>query len=211
MDLVTALQQMESWLRNEERGVYVARLNRPSLSVGVGHSLTDALVRRIGKRGIPLVRRSTGGTAVLHVPGDLVWAIVLPRTDPNVGRDFIHAYGRLGAGVTQFLHSQGVEGSWKAPLGISNELCLLGSRGAAFQVDSRVLGGAAQHLSQTMLLHHGILPAQVETELIQELFHLPLETIGRHLVGLRELGIDPFDPTTIPALAQSLVESIRTP
>ncbi|MFZ1024365.1 MAG: hypothetical protein WAN87_09535 [Thermoplasmata archaeon] len=208
-NLASVLRSTETRLRSGGTGVFVARLNRRELSIGVGHSPSDELTTRCKQRKIPVLRRATGGSAVLHAPGDIAWSLVLPRDHPQVGRDFVNAYARLGEGVTRFLAARAVDAAWVESPGISRDYCLLGARGQVLQVKSRVLGGAAQHLSQAVLLHHGILPAQVDAGLLHDLFDLPPETIHARLTGLREIGIEPSDPNVLSGLAEYLASSVQ--
>ncbi|HEV8049833.1 MAG TPA: hypothetical protein VGP88_04505 [Thermoplasmata archaeon] len=152
--------------------VRVARVSAPALSLGVGQSMATPAARRARALGLPVFRRSTGGTGVLLGDGDVVWSIVLPRSDPRVGRDFVHAYPRFGHGVIRTLASFGVEAEWGPALGLSEEYCFLGSRGMALTVGGRVLGGAAQHATRSAVLHHGVLPHTIDRQRLEALFGL---------------------------------------
>lgn len=152
--------------------VRVARIDSPALSLGVGQPLSTATARRARALGLPVFRRSTGGSGVLLGEGDVVWSIVLPRDDPRVGRDFVHAYARFGSGVVRTLASFGVEAEWGPALGFSEEFCFLGSRGCALTNQGRALGGAAQHATRSAILHHGILPLTIDRQRLEAVFAL---------------------------------------
>lgn len=152
--------------------VRVARLSSPALSLGVGQRPSVSSARRARALGLSILRRSTGGTGVLLGEGDVVWSIVLPRDDPRVGRDFVRAYGRFGHGVVRTLASFGVEASWGPALGLSEEFCFLGARGCALTNNEKVLGGAAQHVTRTALLHHGVLPLTIDRQRLEAVFGL---------------------------------------
>ncbi|HYA54000.1 MAG TPA: hypothetical protein VEG42_00160 [Thermoplasmata archaeon] len=178
----------EAILRRAVPAVRVAVLIDRSVSYGVGVHTNSPFLARCAKEGIPTVRRTTGGTGILHAPGDLAWSVVLPRSDPRVGQDFVHAFDRLGEGVVRFLAERGVTARWQAPPGSDPEYCLLSARGSVLTHEGKILGGAAQHLAGSALLHHGILPVEVDRGLVQRLFHLPASSVGR-LSCLRELGV----------------------
>ena len=152
--------------------VRVARVSAPALSLGIGQRPSVASARRARALGLPVLRRSTGGTGVLLGDGDVVWSVVLPRNDPRVGRDFVHAYGRFGHGVVRTLATFGVEAVWGPALGLSEEYCFLGSRGCALTVSGRVLGGAAQHATRGAVLHHGVLPLSIDRQRLEAVFGL---------------------------------------
>jgi len=183
------LRADEALLRAGSGAVRVAVLSDLALSVGVEVPTSVEYVARARELGLPVVRRSSGGTALLHAPGDLAWALVLPRSDPRVGRDFARGYGRLGIGAVRFLQERGVPSSWAPSPGLSSSYCLLGSRGSVLTVAGRILGGAAQHLTQEALLHHGIIPHTLDRRLLASVFHLSTgEGLGR-LTCLEDLGL----------------------
>jgi len=170
--------------------VRVAVLTDRAVSYGVGVHPDSSFLGRSAKDGVPTVRRTTGGSGLLHAPGDLAWSIVLPRTDPRVGRDFVRAYPRLGEGVVRFLAERGVPSKWSDPPGTDPEYCLLSARGLVLKHDDRILGGAAQHLAGRALLHHGILPLEpLDRPLMRRLFGLSSGAVGQ-LTSLRELGVE---------------------
>lgn len=165
----------------------------PFVSVGVGVSRAAPFLARARGRGLPVVRRHTGGTALLHLPGDLLWCVVLPRTDPRIARGFVHAYELLGAPVVEFLRGLGVASSWEEPPGLSEEYCTLGRRGRVLKVGDRVVGGAAQHATGAAVLHHGTISWGTDRPLAVELF-------GTELGSAFELldGIGPKVPGSTP-------------
>jgi lipoate-protein ligase A len=201
----------EEYERRDERSLRralgsstAAVLSDRALSVGVGVPVDTDWVERTRRRGIPIVRRSTGGTGVLHEAGDLVWSIVLPRGDARVGRDYSHAYSRFGAGATGFLAGLGLDAGWTAPPAVSDSCCTLGARGCVLSVGDRVVGGAAQHLTRTALLHHGTISVTVDRDLLRELFDLVAPADADRLAGIREFEIDLSGPELAARLAAAL-------
>lgn len=174
----------EELLRNGEPAARVEVLASGALSVGVSQRDDAACVVRARRRGIPIVRRSTGGLALWHAPGDIAWSLVLPRSDPRVGNDFSKAYGRLGAGVVQLLRDFGISAAWTAPAGPVTEYCLLSGRGDVLTVEGRAVGGAAQHLTRKALLHHGVLSYRLDPSRLRELFDLSPVLVERSLTCL---------------------------
>ena len=174
-------------LRKGQLAVRVAVLSSHALSVGVGQRDDARCVVKAQQLGIPVVRRSTGGLGLWHSPGDVVWSLLLPRSDPRVGNDFSKAYGRLGASTVRFLEQLGVSAAWRPPTGPASEYCLLSGRGAVLTVADRAIGGAAQHLTRQALLHHGVLPYRLDPPRLQELFDLSPELVERSLTCLEQV------------------------
>jgi len=194
-------------LRRGVPAVRVAVLSDRAVSYGVGVRAEAPFLARSVKEGIPTVRRATGGTGLLHAPGDLAWSVVLPRGDPRVGRDFVRAYARLGEGVVRFLEERRVPTRWQEPPGSDPEYCLLSSRGLVLKHGDQVLGGAAQHLAGGALLHHGILPLELDRPLLRRLFGLSAAA-AQHLTSLRELGVDGAPEPLAWRLAASLSDTL---
>ncbi len=200
----------ERRLRAGAPAVRAAVLSDRSLSVGVGVRGEPGYVGRARRAGLAIVRRSTGGSGVLHLPGDLVWSIVLPRDDPEVGRDFARAYVRLGRGVGRFLAAQGVDARWVPAPGEVEECCVLSSRGQVLEAGGRILGGAAQHATRAALLHQGMIARRIDPELLDRIFGIPPATARTRLAGTDELGVHATPETLARALRDALaVEFLR--
>lgn len=180
----------EAALRRARVAWRAATLSDRSLSIGVGVPVTAAWVEEALRRGLPIVRRHTGGTGMLHAAGDLVWSIVLPRDDPRVGRDYARAYARFGAGATRFLADLGLDARWTAAPSLSRSCCTLGARGCVLTVDDRVVGGAAQHLTREAFLHHGTISLTVDRTVVRSLFDLTDPSDADRLAGITEFGIE---------------------
>jgi lipoate-protein ligase A len=188
------LDRHEELLRRGRPAVHVAPLGGTVVSYGVGVPERAAFLRRAELRGIPTVRRPSGGAGVLHRDGDLVWGVVLPRSDPRAGRDFARAYGRLGAGLVAALAELGQPADWVPAPGLSEEYCPLGHLGQVLALRTGFVSAAAQHLTATALLHHGTLSLEVDRSLVADLFAVPDAADVRRLSDLREAGVkEPVD------------------
>lgn len=183
------LELDEGLLQLGRPGFRVAVIRDRALSLGVAQADDSWSATRARAAGIPVLRRRSGGSGVLHLPGDLVWSLVLPRDDPRVGRDYVGAYARLGSGIVRFLNGLGVRSDWVPAFGLSREFCLFGSRGRVLAVDGRAVGGAAQHLTARALLHHGIVLQEVDRRLTSRLFGIGAPELEARLVGISDLGV----------------------
>jgi lipoate-protein ligase A len=191
--------------------VRAAVLSDRSLSVGVGVRGEPGYVRRAREAGLVPVRRSTGGSGVLHLPGDLVWSVVLPRSDPRAGHDFARAYARLGRGVVRFLADRAVHARWAPAPGLVEEYCVLSSRGEVLTVGPKILGGAAQHATAGALLHQGMIARRVEPELLRRVFGIAAPSVRDRLAGTEELGMTDAPEVLARGLRDALVAEFLTP
>lgn len=182
----------------------VRTVGRPFVSIGVAEREDGEAARRARALGLPVLRRSSGGTGLLHLAGDFVWSIVLPRTDPRVGRDYARAYHRLGSEVQSALTERGIPAAWTPAPGVDPHYCLLAPRGDVISVGGRALGGAAQHLTATALLHHGTLNVRLDRAQLADLFGLPVPLTERHLTSLTEAA----PALDVPALGERLARAL---
>ncbi len=197
-------------LRSGQPAMQVAILAGRALSVGVSQRDDAECIVRARRIGIPVVRRSTGGLGILHAPGDIAWSLILPRSDPQVGRDFSTAYGRLGEGLVRFLGELGVSSAWQLPIELPSEYCLLSGRGAVLTVAGRAIGGAAQHLTRLALLHHGVLPYHLDPSLLHEVFDLEPGLVRRSLTSLEQVVGD-VPPLELAHRLQSVLSADTSP
>ncbi|HTT25487.1 MAG TPA: hypothetical protein VMH90_00800, partial [Thermoplasmata archaeon] len=178
--------------RDQERlargdlSVHAGTLSDTSVSVGVAMPISPVIEAICAKRGWPIHRRSSGGTALLHRPGDLLFSVLLPAGDPRIGRGFVRAYGRYGAPLVRALATAGVEARWTTAFALSDQFCLFGPRGDVLAVGERALGGAAQHLTKAGLLHHAVVGASLDRGALAALFGVPDRLLADRLTAFGE-------------------------
>jgi lipoate-protein ligase A len=184
-----ALAVQERLLRSGEPAVHVATLRDTVVSYGVGVDPQASYIGRVHADGVRTVRRPSGGSGIVHLPGDLVWAVVLPRRDPRVGRDFVRAYDRFGRGVATALAGFGASAKWVGAPGLSDDYCPLSSRGQVLEAGGRILAAAAQHATGAALLHHGVVVHTVDRLRIARWFALAVPGPADRLTSLSEQGM----------------------
>jgi lipoate-protein ligase A len=189
MPVEESVRQDEALLRAGRPAVRVAVLLDRAISLGITQPQSEPAAIRARAEGLPVVSRSTGGSGLLHLPGDLAWTLVLPRDHPAAGADFVSGYDRLGAGVVAFLAESGIRAEWSEPFGLTESYCLLGSRGMVLTAGGRAIGGAAQHATRDALLHQGVLSSSVDRDLLVRLFDIPAATAREKISGFAELGV----------------------
>ncbi|MGI0071726.1 MAG: lipoate--protein ligase family protein [Thermoplasmata archaeon] len=216
-EILSEVRCAEEFVEDERRlragvpHVRVVTLADLAVSVGVGLRTRAPFIARAEAAGIPVVRRTSGGSGVLHLPGEIAWSVVLPRSDPRVGRDFARAYARLGHGVARFLADLGVPVDWIPSPEVAPDLCVLSGRGDVLSTNGRILGGAAQHLAGRALLHQGMISVRVDRPRIAELFGLLPALLEAWLTSLEELGVRESPPTLAAQLGHALVRDLSEP
>src|SRR5438552_1147239 len=94
-----------------EGGAPVVRLYtwRPAtLSLGVNQPLGEVDPSECARRGFGLVRRMTGGRAVLH-QHELTYSVIARENDPRVSGGVIESYRKISVALVEGLRSLGVD------------------------------------------------------------------------------------------------------
>ncbi|MGH9036634.1 MAG: lipoyl protein ligase domain-containing protein, partial [Acidimicrobiia bacterium] len=93
----------------EERVVRLLDLTRPAVILGSSQPETTVDAGRAAAAAVDVVRRPSGGGAVLVVPGDAIWAdVFLPAGDPLWSDDVGVAFHWLGRTWAEALENVGV-------------------------------------------------------------------------------------------------------
>lgn len=137
------------------------RWSAPALSIGYAQDrdrdVDTALCRT---RGIAVIRRITGGRAVLH-DAEVTYSVSAPAGQPGFGSGLDEAYRRIAAGLVAGLRLLGLEAA--VPVGGPRDPSRSARRAACFAtaarheiaVGGRKLIGSAQRREAGAFLQHG--------------------------------------------------------
>lgn len=131
------------------------------LSLGMAQSAETVDFERCAERGWHVVRRPTGGRAVLH--GDeLTYMLCAPDTEPRVKGGVLASYRRLSVGLQHGLKAIGLEPeraqSYYEDGGTIGPACFDGPSDYEITIGQRKLIGSAQMRKRGVVLQHGSLP-----------------------------------------------------
>jgi lipoate-protein ligase A len=181
------------------------RWRPPALSLGRFQPDDDVDADACARLGVEVVRRPTGGRALLH-GGDLTYAVTLPVGVAAVNVD--ETYGYLAGALCAGLARLGVDASVARHEGPAGAVCMATQQGADLRVGDRKVCGSAQVQRNGGVLQHGSvllerLPFD-ETDLV----------VGDHdraalraaTVTLAELGA----PLDVRVVADAVVDGFRT-
>lgn len=131
----------------------------PTLSLGFGQSLCDVDQLRLHERGWGLVRRLTGGRAILHTD-ELTYSITVPVTHPLAQGSIVESYRRISAALGAAARALGAlpEAERAAERGAGSAVCFETPSHYELTVSGRKLAGSAQARRHGGLLQHGSLP-----------------------------------------------------
>ncbi len=160
------------------------------LSLGYAQPITDVDIPRLQARGWEMVRRLTGGRAVLHTD-EITYSVIAPLKEPRVAGTVLESYSRLAAALVETLRllSLPVEVQERAGTGgkTPNPVCFEVPSTSEITVGGKKLVGSAQARRRDGILQHGSLPLTGDlTRILQVLVFPDEEARARAAVHLLE-------------------------
>jgi lipoate-protein ligase A len=118
-------------------------------------------VHRLEERGWEIVRRPTGGRAILHTD-ELTYSVIAPTDEPHVAGSILESYNRLARALLQAVKALGLPVEIKEVSGAhpetSNPVCFEVPSAYEITVHGKKLIGSAQARRKEGVLQHGSLP-----------------------------------------------------
>jgi lipoate-protein ligase A len=151
----------------------------PALSLGYFQDLeAEVEVRRCYELGIDLIRRLTGGRAVLH-QDELTYSVVASDR-AGFPRSLVESYLLINRGLIAAYARLGVEACLEAhPQELTSAACFSSAGLADLTCQGRKLCGSAQFRKDGALLQHGSLPITFDAQAFFSLLRFPSEAV-RH-------------------------------
>lgn len=132
----------------------------PCLSLGRNQPLADVDLAACRTAGVEVVRRPTGGRAILHTD-ELTYSVALLQGDPRATGEVVDSYRRLSEGLLAGLHLLGadaVQAGSQKPAADLSAICFQTPSEYEIVVGGRKLVGSAQWRARGGVLQHGSLP-----------------------------------------------------
>lgn len=182
----------------------------PAVSIGYSQKMDDETIGRIQAKGFDVVRRLTGGRAVLHYK-ELTYSFI--AGSPVLSEQLNEAYKQICQGLILGLKDLGVQ----ADLGKSTKQykdfsdCFLATTQADLQVNSKKMVGSAQLRRQGSVLQHGSILLDQPQDLLPELLGTKQEiSQERHSnfnkVAGRQVSIEEMETAFIKGFSEAFKE-----
>lgn len=123
--------------------------------------------------GLPVVRRITGGRAVLH-GSDLTYSIVLDSSHPLFSQGVLGAYKAISRCIAQALKELGVDAGFArqgSKPDARSEACFYVPSRQEVLVGGKKIAGSAQRRLKNALLLHGSIMLTIDEALLRRVFH----------------------------------------
>jgi lipoate-protein ligase A len=176
----------------------------PALSLGYAQSVEREIdLRRCTALGIDVVRRPTGGRAVLH-DHEVTYSLVISANDPRVTAGILAAYLTISRALIRGLAYLGVTAELLPlrrgallPSDQASAVCFATPSSYEVAVGGRKIIGSAQRRAHDAIMQHGSIPLSWDVERMRAVFGrssteggLPQGGLDRHLpmTSLQEAG-----------------------
>lgn len=176
--------------------------DRPTLSVGYAQDVFGEIeVERCRDLGIPVVRRPTGGRALLH-QHELTYSLIAPISLPEFPSSLLGTHRSIARALLAGLEQLGVGGavlaSGRKPFQGRNSFrspsCLASLNHGEIEIRGAKLVGSAQRRTKRAFLQHGSILIRCDRSLMHSLFKYrpgdsrsrSIETLNRKVTTLEE-------------------------
>lgn len=153
----------------------------PCLSLGHAQPWSDVDWKRLTAAGWDIVRRPTGGRAILHTD-ELTYAVIGPQEEPRLKGGVLESYRRLSQALLEALNLLSLQAQAK-PITASDEngeakgpVCFEVPSNYEITVNGKKLLGSAQARKQGGILQHGTLPLWGDLTRITQALHYESES-----------------------------------
>ncbi len=157
--------------------------------VSLGRNQKDDFVDEnlLKKNNIDIVRRSTGGRALLH-DNEITYSYVCPATFLNNGENIVESYKEISKLLILAFAKIGIELDFGGIRKIQGhkDYCMLVSTGADLCWHGRKLIGSAQFRKEGYILQHGSILYDYDKKLLENIFKEKVDTSS--IVCVKEIN-----------------------
>jgi lipoate-protein ligase A len=163
--------------------------NPPTLSIGYFQRVENEVdLEAIKEYGLGLVRRPTGGRAVLH-QHELTYSVVLSESHPSVPSSVTEAYRVMSVGLLYGFRELGLEATFSLPDSIPSSdlketrssVCFDSPSRYELVVEGKKVAGSAQTRQKGVILQHGSILLDIDEDLLFKVCRFPSERVKERL------------------------------
>jgi lipoyl(octanoyl) transferase len=196
----------------------------PALSLGYAQSIEREIdLRQCTSLGIDVVRRPTGGRAVLH-DHEVTYSLVISANDPRVTAGILAAYLTISQALIRGLSYLGITAELlplrrgvPLPSDKASPVCFATPSSYEVAVGGRKIIGSAQRRAHDVIMQHGSIPLSWDLEKMRAVFgRLSLDRGSAQkerdyrlpMTSLQEVGGRAYDyAEVVGALARGIAET----
>jgi lipoate-protein ligase A len=163
--------------------------NPATLSIGYFQKAQEVDMEAVESEGIGFVRRPTGGRAVLH-DLELTYSIIVSETYPGIPRNVTDAYRVLSEGLLQGFRGLGLnaemvqlasEEEKEKDASAGSSACFDSPSWYELVVEGRKIAGSAQVRQKDVVLQHGSILLDMDTDQLFRLLKFSSEKVAERM------------------------------
>jgi len=163
---------------------------KPSVSIGCFQRISDVHIDYCIENQIPIVRRPTGGRAILHNL-ELTYSFSAKTLYGIFSKGLLDSYKKisyaLSLALTKCGFSPGIMMDRKTP-NYSSPLCFQSTSYGEITINNKKIIGSAQKRWTEGFLQQGSIPYTIDKDEMIRVFRLnPTHVIGEAIIGLKEI------------------------
>lgn len=192
----------------------------PCLSLGFAQPVRDVDQAALQRYGWGLVRRPTGGRAILHTD-ELTYAVIAPEEEPRMAGGVLESYFRLSQALLDALQRLGLpaqaDKEYPTTAAVGGPVCFEVPSNYEITVAGKKLIGSAQARRKEGVLQHGSLPLSGDLTRITRALAYPDETararaaqrLLEHAANAQMLGYSLTWQTSAQAFIQAFADVLN--
>lgn len=156
--------------------------------------------------GLPVVRRATGGRAVLH-QFEATYSVVAPSGEPPFEGGILEAYSVISRCIVAALRHFGIEAEFSKGSGAAGrhaEACFFSPSRFEVLVGGRKLVGSSQRRYKKAFLQHGSIIFSLDTELNKKVFGEEVLSRMCSVGEFKDISPEEFRPALINGFEKGL-------
>ncbi len=149
----------------------------PCISVGLNQAIQEEIdLERCRLAGIHVVRRPTGGKAILH-HNELTYSVALPASHPLAGTGVLDSFRRISCGLLKGLEVLGLKPYQAMPPreDLLSPVCFEAPSDYEIECEGKKVIGSAQLRRKGGILQHGSIPLRGDIAAIADFLRLGKE------------------------------------
>lgn len=183
----------------------------PSVTLGAFQRAGDVDMEFCASNNITVVRRPTGGRAILHTREELTYGFSAPTAEGPFSRGLFESYALLGGAFGRAFRAAGLKiTNQRSRRAISgrNPLCFKSASYAETSVAGRKIIGSAQRRWSGAMLQQGSIPYAIDRDLSDRVFRGGLRhDLDTAMCGIMEAGCAMSGEQFANALVRAFEES----
>lgn len=186
----------------------------PSVSIGHFQRVRDIDFDYCTEKGIPIVRRPTGGRAILH-NNDITYSFSVKTGAGIFSKGLLDSYRRISTAFVLSFSKIGLSTELKLIREARNQLpissrsksplCFKSISYGEISIDNKKIIGSAQKRWSNCLLQQGSIPCIIDRDETARVFRLESLVVSETMIGLQEI-LQHFNPVILRNIIRNSFE-----